>query len=176
MTLPILTDRLVLRRFTSDDVPDILTFISRPSVARIVREIEATESGVRKYIEMQNSIEPFEQDQWCGLAVARKEVGRVMGLVSLVCKDHRQGQCGWALGIEYRGQGYATEVASGLISYGFAVLGLHRISADTTSTNPASWRVMERLGMRREAHLKEAEYRDGEWIDYFIYGILADEW
>ena len=63
-----------------------------------------------------------------------------------------------------------------MMSYGFGTLGLHRISADTTSANPASWRVMERLGMRCEAHLLEAEHRDGEWSDYYIYGILADEW
>ena len=176
MTLPIRTERLVLRRFTFDDVQEVLAFLSHPSVARIVREIEATEAGVRKYIELQNSHEPFEQNIWIGLALSRKVDDRVMGLVSLVCKDHRQGQCGWSLGIEYRGQGYATEAARGLFSYGFMVLGLHRISADTTSANPASWRLMERLGMRREAHLREAEFRDGEWIDYFIYGILADEW
>jgi RimJ/RimL family protein N-acetyltransferase len=62
------------------------------------------------------------------------------------------------------------------MAYGFTSLGLHRISADTTSPNVASWRLMERLGMRREAHLREAEFRDGEWIDYFIYAILVHEW
>lgn len=90
MTLPILTERLVLRRFTLDDVSDILAFMSHPSVARIVREIEATEPGVRNYRELQNSHDPFEQDSWFGLAISRKADGRVMGLISLVCKDHRQ--------------------------------------------------------------------------------------
>ena len=176
MGLPIHIERLILRRFTLEDVPDILAFLSHPSVARIVREIEATEAGVKKYIETQNAHEPFEQDIWFSLAVALRDVDRVMGLVSLVSKVHRQGQCGWALGVEYRGQGYATEAASCLLSYGFETLGLHRISADTTSANPASWKLMERLGMRREANLREAEFREGEWIDYYIYGILADEW
>lgn len=176
MTLQIRTERLVLRRFTFDDKQDILAFMSHSSVARIVREIEATESGVRKYIELQNAHEPFEQEIWFGLAISRKADDRVMGLITLVCKDHQQGQTGWALGIDYRGHGYATEAARGLLAYGFETLGLHRISADTTSANPASWRLMERLGMRREAHLREAEFRDGEWVDYYIYAILADEW
>jgi RimJ/RimL family protein N-acetyltransferase len=83
---------------------------------------------VKKYIETHNAHEPFEQDIWFSLPVVQKGDGRVMGLVSLVCKDHRQGPCGWALGVEYRGQGYATEAASGLLSYGFGTLGLHRIS------------------------------------------------
>jgi RimJ/RimL family protein N-acetyltransferase len=53
---------------------------------------------------------------------------------------------------------------------------MHRISADTTSANPDSWKVMERLGMRCEAQLREAEFRDGYWIDYYIFGVLAAEW
>ena len=71
MTLPKRTERLVLRRSTLDDVPDILAFMSQPSVARIVREIEPTEAGVRKSIEMQNACEPFEQNIWFSLAVTQ---------------------------------------------------------------------------------------------------------
>jgi len=61
--LPIATERLILRRFTYDDVQSILDFVSHPSVARIVTEIEATESGVEKYIDMQNSYRLFEKDK-----------------------------------------------------------------------------------------------------------------
>lgn len=60
--------------------------------------------------------------------------------------------------------------------YGFATLGLHRIYATTSNINSSSWRVMERLGMRREARMREAEFRDGEWIDVLIYGLLDKEW
>ena len=176
MPLPIRTERLVLRKFRLDDVPDILAFMSDPAVARIVWEIKATEAGVISYIKEQNSSELFVKDKWFGLAISRKTDDRVMGIVSLVCKDHQQGQVGWALGLDHRGRGYATEAARELLTYGFEMLGLHRISADTTSANPASQRVMERLGMRREAHLIEAELRDDEWIDYYIYAILAGEW
>ena len=71
MTLPIRSERLVLRRSTLDDVPDILAFMSHTSVARIGREIEPTEAGVRKSIEMQNACETFEQDIWFSLAFAQ---------------------------------------------------------------------------------------------------------
>jgi RimJ/RimL family protein N-acetyltransferase len=63
-----------------------------------------------------------------------------------------------------------------LIGYGFDILNLHRIYADTTNENTASWRVMERLGMRKEALLKESEFRDGKWLDSLTYGILKSEW
>ena len=110
------------------------------------------------------------------LAVERREDGRVTGLVGLIRRDHRQGEVGWALGADYRGQGYATEAARALIDYGFSSLCLHRIHADTNSDNLASLRVMERLGMRHEAQLRDAVCSEGKWVDRVIYGILSDEW
>jgi RimJ/RimL family protein N-acetyltransferase len=80
------------------------------------------------------------------------------------------------VGVDHRGKGYATEGAAALVSYGFGSLGLHRIEASTSNHNPDSRRVMERLGMTREACLREAEQRDGQWVDLVIYGILAHEW
>lgn len=176
MTLPITTERLILRRFTYEDIPDVIAFVSHPSVARATPEIKGTEAGVGKYIDLQNSYEPFELDRCSDLAVARKEDGKVIGLLSLVCREHKQGEIGYALGVRHRGQGYATEAAWALTTYGFASLGLHRIYATTSSVNTGSWGVMERLGMSREGHLRETELRDGEWVDTFVYGMLACEW
>ena len=62
-----------------------------------------------------------------------------------------------------------------MIQYAFSELKLHRIQASTGSGNPDSFRVMERLGMRREARLREKEFRDGAWIDELIYGLLAGD-
>jgi ribosomal-protein-alanine N-acetyltransferase len=177
MTLPIVTERLVLRRYTHDDIADVLGFASQPSLAGVTSErIQATEEGVRKYIELQKSFQPFEKDKVFELAVEQKENGKVIGLVGLICRDHGQGEIGWALCVEHRGQGYAVEAARALMDYGFGMLGLHRIHADTNSHNLASWRVMERLGMRREALLRGAVYAEGKWLDRYIYGVLADEW
>ncbi len=177
MTLPIVTERHVLRRYTHDDIPDLLLFASQPSVASVTSErIPATEEGVRKYIDLQNSYQPFEKDKVFELAVERQEDGKVIGLLGLICRDHGQGEIGWALVVEHRGQGYATEAARALMDYGFTSLGLHRIHADTRCDNRASWRIMERLGMRREALLRGSAYEGGQWVDKYIYGMLGDEW
>ena len=176
MTLSIISRRLILRRFVYDDIQDIVEFVSHPSVARITTNIEASESKVREYIDKQNSFQPFEKNKWFDLAIEKKEDGKVIGLLSFVCKDHKQGAIGWALGVDYRGNGYVSEAARSLMTYCFSNHGLHRIQATTTSINSGSWRVMERLGMRKEAHFREAELRDSEWIDVLIYGILAEEW
>jgi RimJ/RimL family protein N-acetyltransferase len=176
MTLPITTEHLILRRYTPDDAQDIVAFASHPSVARATPDFEATDEGVQKYIELQNSYQPFEKDKCFDLAIELKEEGKVIGLLSFVYREHRQGEIGYALGADYRGQGLATEAAGALVSYAFGTLGLHRVQADTSSANPRSWRLMERLGMRREGRLREVEFSDGAWTDKLIYGLLADEW
>lgn len=177
MTLPITTQRLLLRRFNQNDLQDLLQFVTQPSVARVTSgTIEATEEGIKRYIDLQNSYQPFEKDKVFDLAIERKEDGKVMGLLTLICRNHKLGEIGWALGAEYRGQGYATEAAKALMGYGFSSLSLHRIQANTSSGNLASWRVMERLGMKREAQLRELTYKEGQWLDTYIYGMLTHEW
>jgi RimJ/RimL family protein N-acetyltransferase len=162
--------------FTHRDVKDVVEFMSHPSVARIVTGMEPREASVREYIDKQNAYEPFEQDKVFDLAIERREDGKVIGLVTLIRRRHKRAELGYALGVEWRGQGYATEASGALLTYGFTVLGLHRIQAKTSNANHASWKVMERLGMRQEACLRDGEFRDGEWADTLIYGILDSEW
>jgi aminoglycoside 6'-N-acetyltransferase len=174
--LPIRTERLVLRSLADGDVQDIIDVVSHPSVARVTPELAPNELKVKEYIDKQKSHRGFEKDKYCDLGIERKADGKVIGLVGLMCTDHRQGLIGWGLGIHYRGAGYATEAARSLITYGFTELGLHRIYAKTSHANTASWKVMERLGMREEARFREAEFREGEWIDLLVYAVLDDEW
>jgi ribosomal-protein-alanine N-acetyltransferase len=177
MTLPIVTERLVLRRYTRDDIPDVLGLAADPSFAWLIsKNIPATKEDIRKYIDLQISYQPFEKDKVFELAIERKEDGKVIGLLGMIRRDPEQGEVGWGLGVEYRGQGYATEAARAMMEYGFHSLGLHRIHADTNSNNLRSWRIMERLGMKREAVLRDSVYEEGKWLDRYVYGMLADEW
>ena len=176
MTLPIFTNRLILRRFTHEDLDDILAFHSHPSVRRVTAgNITPTKEGIRNYIKNQLSYGPFEQDVVFDLAVERKKDNQVIGLLTLITKEHKQGEIGWALGFEYRGRGYATEGAYALMEYGFRSLGLHRIQAETSSENQPSWKVMDRIGMKREAHLRDAVFEEGRYLDKYIYGCLSDQ-
>jgi RimJ/RimL family protein N-acetyltransferase len=158
------------------DVGDLKEIVSHPSVARITTAIGTSESSVRSYIDQQISLPPFEKGKYVDLLIERKEDRKVIGLVGLMCEDHQQGLMGWALGVDHRGKGYATEAARALIQFAFSELDLHRIYAQTSLVNTASWKVMEHIGMRKEAHFREAELRDGKWIDTLIYAILFDEW
>lgn len=176
MTLPITSHRLILRRFRYEDIPDLIEFTAHPSVASEVEELGTTESEIRKYIDLQNSFEPFEKGKVFDLAIELKQSAKLIGLLTLIIKNHQKGEIGYGLGIDYRGQGYATEAARTLIDYGFSQLKLHRVQAIASSANPKSWQVMERLGMKAEGRLREASFKDEQWYDLLYYGILENEW
>ena len=179
MNLPIETPRLILRRYRESDIPHVVAYSSHPSIARVVNwrspEGMITPASVGSYIQSQSAIQPGDS-QWLDLAVALKPDDEVIGSVGIICRDHRQGETGWVLSTRHQGHGLATEAAAAMLEYGFTQLDLHRIFAATTSWNERSWRLMERLGMRREACFRESECVNGEWRDGLIYAILRREW
>lgn len=88
-----------------------------------------------------------------------------------------QVELGWVLDPSHIGRGYATEAVSALLRYSFEELGVRRVTANSFLDNDASWRLMERVGMRRETHaVRESLHRSGEWLDTVGYALLADEW
>lgn len=88
-----------------------------------------------------------------------------------------QAEIGWTLDPAAAGRGYATEAAGALLDVCFGDLGLRRVEAGAFAANEPSWRLMERLGMRRESYsVKESLHRDHGWIDGVLYAILAEEW
>jgi RimJ/RimL family protein N-acetyltransferase len=77
----------------------------------------------------------------------------------------------------FTGHGHATEAVRALLDVCFEQLGVRRVVADCFLDNETSWRLMERLGMRREVHaVAESLHRSGRWLDTVAYAILADEW
>lgn len=95
-------------------------------------------------------------------------------------KEQALGTCaeiGWCFDPGVAGQGYATEAAAELLRLAFEDLGLRRVTALCFAANEPSWRLMERIGMRREAHfVKDSLHRELGWMDGFAYGLLAEEW
>ena len=106
------------------------------------------------------------------------ETGEPIGDVQLTwtSRQHRQGEIGYIVHPAHTGHGYATEAAALMLRLGFEELGLHRVEARLDARNLASARVLERLGMRREACLVQTRFVRGEWTDELVYAILQDEW
>ncbi|MFC2094828.1 GNAT family N-acetyltransferase [Candidatus Bipolaricaulota bacterium] len=180
LTLPIRSERLIIRRFSLSDIDDIIEFTAHPSVSRELTNIPREDrEKMLEFVETQNGYSLFEAKKCVDLAVEVKVTGKVIGLLSLVSNGNYQGEIGWGFGIDYRGEGLATEAARRLITYAFETCGYHRIFAGTIITNTRSWALMERLGMRKEAHFVKAHVPaepGGEWIDTVRYAVLAEEW
>ena len=86
-------------------------------------------------------------------------------------------EIGWIVHPAYQRRGYASEAALALLRYGFEEMDLHRIIATCQPENPASYRVMEKIGMRREGHFRQCIDRGNDtWWDEYFYALLADEW
>jgi RimJ/RimL family protein N-acetyltransferase len=177
--LPIRTERLLLRLYTEGDLDDLYAIQSRPDVARYLywgpRNRDEVRDSLAKKI-VSNRLRAEGDD--LTLAVVLPHTGTVIGDVLLVwvSGEHRQGEIGYIFHPGHGGHGYATEAARVMLRLGFEGLGLHRIAGRLDGRNTASARVLERLGMRREAHLVENELVKGEWTDEVIYAIVEDEW
>ena len=178
---PIETERLRLRRFRRDDLDGLAAIQSRPEVARFLyweaREREQVEPALAKFIAL-DEISGEEDDESISLAAERREDGALLGYVSIWLRSRRdrQVEIGFSFHPEWQGRGYATEASRELLRLGFERLGAHRVFGRTDARNEPSAALMRRLGMRQEAHFREAEVFKGEWGDELVFAILEDEW
>jgi len=176
---PILTRRLLLRPFTAADVDDAHAYLRLEEVTRYLywqpRDRAAAVEAVAAKAAQSVIGEPGER---ITLAVVWRETGRVAGEVNLayLSREHAQGEIGYVLNPAFQGRGIATEAAAQMLRLGFDGLRLHRIVARCDARNVASTRVMQRLGMRCEAHFVHDEVFKGEWGDTFVYAMLDYEW
>lgn len=173
------TDRLWFRPYLASDRATVLDLFGRADVTRYLPFGPATETTVDAILErrMARTTIEHEGDGILALAVLRATdmpVGEMM--LRYESQEHRTGEVGWTIHPDHQGQGLATEGAGAFLRLGFERLDLHRITANCDPRNAASIRVMERLGMRREAHLHEAFLSQGGWTDELIYAILRAEW
>jgi len=172
------TERLVLRRFRREDWRELQDYVSLPEVTRFDFEYPSTVEGCQEladYFSGQHSV-------W---AVCLKDSGRLIGHV-VSNQVPPSAFLTWDLGFifnpAFESAGYASEACRRLIDHVFACLGAHRIESHCHPENIRSWRLLERLSMRREGHhVQNASLRrepDGSpiWWDTLDYAILREEW
>lgn len=110
-------------------------------------------------------------------AVVDKASSELLGTVGLTIERRfNKANLGYWIGKPYWGRGYATEAAGLIVAYGFRELGLHRIASTHIVRNPASGRVMQKLGMQYEGTLRGDTMKWDRYEDLCVYGLLADEW
>lgn len=176
---PLRTERLTLRPYRPADLADLLDIQSRPEVARYLYWQPRDAAQVRAALAAKLAEGELRRDGTrLSLAVQWDEVGAVVGEVSLLwlSRVHRQGELGYVFNPRYHGRGLATEAAAVMLRLGFDGLGLHRVIGRCDPRNTPSVRVLQRLGMRLEAHLVHSELVKGQWSDELVYAILEHEW
>jgi RimJ/RimL family protein N-acetyltransferase len=180
LPLPVRTERLLLRAATPADAETTWTFRRLPEVAEWITERPADLEAYRATF--------TDPDRLATTLVVEHE-GEVVGDLMLRREDAwaqkevaeaahaAQAELGWVLDPRFTGRGFATEAVRELVRLCFEDLGVRRVVAYCFSDNEASWRLMERLGMRRETHaVKESLHRSGKWLDSYGYALLAEEW
>lgn len=176
---PLKTERLLLRPITDDDFDDLFAFQSDPEVARYVLWETRTEATMRAALakKVRDTALEREGDQ-LSLAVVAPPDDTVIGEVNLVWASERHGlgELGYVFHRGYHGRGYGFEAAREVLRVAFEEAGLHRVIARCDARNTASWRLMAKLGMRREACFVRNEIFKGEWSDELVYAMLAEEW
>jgi RimJ/RimL family protein N-acetyltransferase len=173
------TERLRLRPFVPADLEALHAIHSRPDVARWLYWDPRDADAVREALEEKMGCAALAADgDGLGFAVVLKASQELIGdcSLSLTSKQHRQGEIGYIFHPDHHGRGYATEAARVLIGLAFDEFGLHRVVGRLEPRNAGSARVLERLGMRREAHLVENEWVKGEWQSELVYAVLEREW
>src|SRR5277367_1055690 len=152
MDLPTLrTRRLILRPFTRDDIPELIPLIGAREVAATTRRIPYpyTEADAEEFVT--HGLDKNEINLAIALLGSLRLVG---GAILRPDMTHQHAELGYWIGVPHWGNGYATEAARELVRYGFEELRLHRIYASHTSSNPASGRILVKLGMKREGRMR----------------------
>ncbi|MFC0597555.1 GNAT family N-acetyltransferase [Streptomyces palmae] len=178
LSLPLTTDRLLLRLFTAEDVDDMHAYQGLASVARYLYRPPRTRERCVEVIDRIATATAWEQDgDSLTLAVCRQDRPGVIGevVVTLTHARARQVEIGWVFHPGHHGRGYASEAALALARAAFDHLGAHRLYARLDAENTGSARVCERLGMRKEAHLVESDLDGTRWGSECIYAALAHE-
>jgi RimJ/RimL family protein N-acetyltransferase len=178
-TIQLESDRLLLRPFRADDLAALYAIQSRADVVRWLYWEARSEDEARTVLEKKIEASTLRADgDALSYAVVLKATSEVIGDVSLTLRsaEHRQGEIGFVFHPDHHGHGYATESARLLLKLAFEELGLHRVIGRLEPRNEGSARVLERLGMRREAYFHENEFVKGEWQSELVYAILEREW
>ncbi|HET7235959.1 MAG TPA: GNAT family protein [Actinomycetota bacterium] len=176
---PIRTERLELRPFEPEDFDALLDIYSRPEVATYLYEGARGEDEVRELLRKKVAARALvKAGDALSLAAILASTGDLIGDVLGVwtSAEHRQGEVGYVVHPDHQGNGYATEAVEPVLALLFGDLGLHRVIGRLEARNAASARVLEKLGMRREAHLVENEWVKNEWQSEVVYAILDREW
>ena len=172
------TPRLLLREFTRQDWQAVLAYQIDPRYLRYYPWIERNKTDVEAFVDQFVAWQTEKPRSKFQFAVTLAATNKLIGTCGVRLNGPRrwEGDMGYEIAPAYWGQGYATEAAQAILTFGFETLQTHRIWASVIAENLGSVRVLEKLNMKREGHLRENQWMKGRWWDTLIYAMLIHEW
>jgi [ribosomal protein S5]-alanine N-acetyltransferase len=167
------TTRLEMRPWSEADIPELLPLIGAHEVAATTLRVPHPyeEKHAREFLAS------IAKENELRLAIRLRSDGRLCGGVGLhPHPQHRRAELGYWIGVAYWGNGYATEAAKAIVQCGFEQIALNRIFANHFKHNPASGKVLTKIGMRHEGCLRQHVLKWGEFVDLEVYSLLREEW
>jgi len=171
------TARLTLRALNNGDAQRIFEYRSSPEVSRFLSWGTDSAQLIESYIQDLAALTPGTPGPWyqIGITLSPTEFIGDCGFRVLE-SEPRQAEIGIALAPEFHNRGYAAEALQALLDYLFVKLGKHRTFGSVDPANLRSINLLQRVGMREEAHFIKSLWFRGEWVDDVIFAILASAW
>lgn len=170
------TPRLTLRRMTMGDAQDIFEYSRDKEVARHV--LWSAQTSLREAKDYcRYMMRRYRADQPASWGIVLSDTGKLVGTIGYMNhdEDNQSVELGYSLARELWNKGYMTEALARVIDYTFSELDVNRIEAQHELENPASGRVMEKCGMRREGVLRQRLYNKGRFVDVALYAVLRED-
>jgi ribosomal-protein-alanine N-acetyltransferase len=180
LDLVLVTDRLRLRPLREADVEDLWAYVSDPALPRLMSWHAHTERSETLAFIRRVTEQTANQK---GVTWALEHAGRAVGTIGLDDIEFEmrawrldRGELGYWIAPSLWGQGLVSEAARAVVSFGFEVIGLHKVTAGCVAENAASRRVIEKLGFRSVGRLEDDVWRDGRWWSVLRYELTTSEW
>ncbi|MDD2251750.1 MAG: GNAT family N-acetyltransferase [Dehalococcoidales bacterium] len=173
----LVTERILLRCFSTDDCRDVVSLLGDPDIAANTLNIPYPYEYSVADDWIKSHEENFKSGKGAVFAITDRETGKLIGAIGLnIEAADEKAELGYWIGKKFWHAGYATEAGKAILEYGFTSLGLNRIFARHLGRNPASGRVMQKLGMKHEGCLRRDIKKSGRFEDLELYGILKDDY
>ncbi|MGG1638609.1 GNAT family N-acetyltransferase [Paenibacillus sp. NRS-1760] len=170
------TERLILRDFVTNDFEDIHVYASNPIVVKYMLWGPNSKEDTQSYMNMIADMQKQQPRLGYELAVVMKENNQLIGGCGIHIIKPSQGELGYCFNHNYWGSGFASEAAAALLEFGFRELSLHRIFATCRPDNIGSAKVLQKIGLKYEGHIREHMRHNEKWHDSYQYSILENEY
>lgn len=173
------TERLILRRLVIEDAQSFFThWMSDERVTDNL--IKGAHKSIKESVErVTNIVNEYEEQEFCYWGIELKATGDLIGAIDFYHFDLGTENCevGFTLGYDWWNQGYGTESLKAVMEFGFRHMNIHKISAAHNSDNPASGKIMQKVGMKQEGLIRHMiRNAKNQYKDCAIYGILQEEY